>query len=330
MARHRNSQQSRAGSLALILFLAALASFGWYIWKELNAYPITRSIKSVDDREMEVRFLGRNGDKFHIERLKDGKHFQIGLHQLHETQRKVIAKLPQGGIPFKKKEDPADPAVLLTKLGPQERKFIKLRQAELKAVTATLIPLRTETNSFDQFTDASQERTVANLEWQESELRRETAFYQKDSQAPPAPVSRMSADDVFPFDRALMQKSGEIIEAEVVGRSKTEIMFIQKDNGKGVTLGIDRLFPAEQVRLRRLPVRPHEFPMPEMLTEQSVNLLVANRLAEIKRLQSKIDELSLEPDWKIRTQVNSKIIAQLKNDIAIQQKEIERAKTMAP
>ena len=82
--------------------------------------------------------------------------------------------------------------------------------------------------------------------------------------------------------------------------------------------------------MRRLPIRPYEFPTPEMQAERNANLLVAKRLDEIKRLQSKIDELSLEPDWTIRSQVNSKIIEQLKNDIVIQQREIERAKTMIP
>jgi len=144
----------------------------------------------------------------------------------------------------------------------------------------------------------------------------------------PSRPPRIDAEDVYPFDRSLMHMSGKILDAEILGRSEDSIMFVRKNDGKGYSLKIEELFEADQRRMRRLPVRPHEFPPVVTMSkeEEALDRLIEFREREIARVQRRVDELSLEPDWYQKNHQYTAEIDRLNQKIDGMRRELERLK----
>ncbi len=139
----------------------------------------------------------------------------------------------------------------------------------------------------------------------------------------PKRKDRVDGDLVYPLRRGLMNESGTVIEADILGRSEDSIMFVRKDNGKGYTLPIDQLYHADQARMRRLPIRPHVFETPLTRQQKATVRAIEFKKEEIARLKRSVDELELAREFDGRS-VNNAEIARLRNKIGSLQREILR------
>ncbi len=118
-------------------------------------------------------------------------------------------------------------------------------------------------------------------------------------------------DEVYPFERRLVDEAGRKLDVVVVGRSKTKVVFQKRDSPKRIHYPLDSLSEEDRVFLGSLPIKEWDG---DGQKGADVGWLEQERL----RLEGKIAELKKErertPDAATRTRALNRKITELENE----------------
>jgi len=144
---------------------------------------------------------------------------------------------------------------------------------------------------------------------------------------------KKSAATAYPMETTLTSDEGKTIEVTIIGRSESEVHFVNKANGKHYSLDVNRLSPKDKLKTKKLPL--HRPPDPKKMADQKkrsekLDRYLKFRRGELERLNRSLKEKLIEqegfanaPGAKQRQM--DRDIKSLENDIEKLESEIEFA-----
>ncbi len=141
-------------------------------------FPVSRSIKDVEGRELDVDILGRSSDDIVIERKSDGKRFKLPIDRLSDTDRAFVKTLPIKSAPQ------PQTAVAEATVQSAVPRYIEARLSDIEEIEAQIAQKNVELTAqdLDPITINSQRRAIKALEQRAEDFRRDIETYKRNNQ----------------------------------------------------------------------------------------------------------------------------------------------------